>query len=180
MVTGKHIAQTAIDSGLLGTPYKELDCQAFVEVVLQKAGLKIPNYRGSNHMWRELVYNREPITNYNVIAGALVFTVKFDGGEKQRGYNDTMGNAVHVGISLGMGKVMHSTTGGVQYCSMNRFTDWALIKDVDYTLKDEGGENHESDEGQGSPQERLMGLVNTCRDNLDELEALIRDLYRGS
>lgn len=176
MVTGEHIAQTAIDSGLLGTPYKELDCQAFVEVVLQKAGLKIPNYRGSNHMWRELVYNREPITDLDVIPGALVFTVKFDGGEKLRGYHDTMGNAVHVGISLGNGKVMHSATGGVQYGSTSRFTDWALIKDVDY----EGGENHESDEGQGSPYEKLMGLVNACRDNLDELEALVRDLYRGS
>ena len=176
MVTGEHIAKTAVDSGLLGTPYKELDCQAFVEVVLQKAGLKIPNYRGSNHMWRELVYNREPITNYDVIPGALVFTVKFDGGEKLRGYNDTMGNAVHVGISLGNGKVMHSTTGGVQYGSTNRFTDWALIKDVNY----EGGENHESDEGQRSPYEKLMGLVNACRDNLDELEALIRDLYRSA
>lgn len=177
MVTGEHIAQTAIDSGLLGTPYKELDCQAFVEVVLQKAGMKIPNYRGSNHMWRELVYNREPITDLDVIPGALVFTVKFDGGEKLRGYNDTMGNAVHVGISLGKGKVMHSTTGGVQYGSTSRFTNWALIKDVNY---EEGGENHESDEGQGSPCDRLMGLVNACRDNLDELEALIRDLYRGS
>ena len=177
MVTGEHIAQTAIDSGLLGTPYKELDCQAFVEVVLQKAGMKIPNYRGSNHMWRELVYNREPITDLDVIPGALVFTVKFDGGEKLRGYNDTMGNAVHVGISLGKGKVMHSTTGGVQYGSTSRFTNWALIKDVNY---EEGGENHERDEGQGSSQERLMGLVNACRDNLDELEALIHDLYRGS
>ena len=41
MVTGNEIAYTAINSGLIGTPYKELDCQAFVEKVLMMAGMKM-------------------------------------------------------------------------------------------------------------------------------------------
>ena len=178
MITGQHIADTAINSGLLGTPYSKLDCQAFVEEVLKLAGLKIINYRGSNHMWRDLVYDREPITDYDVAAGTLVFKVKFDGGEKKRGYNDKMGNAVHVGISLGNGKVMHSTTGGVQYGKTNSFTDWGKIKDVDY--ENRGDKSEEGIEGTRSSREKLLGLVEACKDNLKELEAVINDLYRGT
>ena len=181
MITGEHIAEVAEHSGLIGTPYSELDCQAFVEVVLKKAGMKIINYRGSNHMWRELVYDRSLIVNENIPVGCLVFIVKFDGGEKKRGYHDTMGNATHVGIYLGGGRVIHSTTGGVQYGKLGRFTDYGLIKDVDY----EGGNNDdESNAGQGSTEdltkfrEALLQYVSVLRDNLDGLEELIHDLYR--
>lgn len=178
MTTGNEIAYTAINSGLIGTPYKELDCQAFVEKVLQLAGLKIPNYRGSNHMWRELVYDRTPIVNpKSPVPGSLVFKVKFDGGETKRGYHDKSGNAVHVGIALGDGKVLHSTTGGVQYGTTNTFTDWALIKDVDYTDEPAGGEIHGSDEGAGPTLAKvLLQYVQILRDTIDDLEARIHEL----
>ena len=180
MITGEQIAEVAEHSGLIGTPYSELDCQAFVEVVLQKAGLKIINYRGSNHMWRELVYDRHMIANADIPVGALVFIVRFDGGETKRGYHDSMGNATHVGIYLGSGRVIHSTTGGVQYGKLNRFTDYGLVKDVDY----EGGKHDESNKGQRSTEDTakfkdaLLQYVSVLRDNLDGLEELIRDLYR--
>lgn len=181
MITGEHIAEVAEHSGLIGTPYSEMDCQAFVEVVLKKAGMKIINYRGSNHMWRDLVYDRALIVNPDIPVGALVFIVRFDGGEKKRGYHDTMGNATHVGIYLGEGRVIHSTTGGVQYGKLSRFTDYGLIKDVDY----EGGKTDESDAGQGSTGEdgmkfkdALLQYISVLRDNLDGMEELIRDLYR--
>lgn len=180
MITGEQIAEVAEHSGLIGTPYSELDCQAFVEVVLKKAGLKIINYRGSNHMWRELVYDRKVIVNPDIPVGALVFIVRFDGGETKRGYHDSMGNATHVGIYLGEGRVIHSTTGGVQYGKLTRFTDYGLVKDVDY----EGGKHDESDEGQGPTEDTakfkdaLLQYVSVLRDNLDGLEELIHDLYR--
>lgn len=181
MITGEHIAEVAEHSGLIGTPYSEMDCQAFVEAVLKRAGMKIINYRGSNHMWRELVYDRSPIVNQDFPVGSLVFIVRHDGGEKKRGYHDNDGNATHVGIYLGGGRVIHSTTGGVQYGKLTRFTDWGLIKDVDY----EGGKTDESNEGQGSTgdeglkfKDALLQYVSVLRDNLDGLEELIHDLYR--
>lgn len=181
MITGAHIADVAEHCGLIGTPYRELDCQAFVEEVLKRAGLKIINYRGSNHMWRELVCERRWIVNNDIPIGALVFIVRFDGGEKKRGYNDAMGNATHVGIYLGNGQVIHSTTGGVQYGKLTRFTDFGLVKDVDY----EGGKQDESDEGQGPTEDTakfkdaLLQYVSVLRNNLDGLEELIHDLYRN-
>lgn len=120
-------------------PYKELDCQAFVEKVLHDCGVS-RNWRGSNHMWREALKWRgtytEALVRYGCIPrGALLFTVKSDGGEKKRGYNDKDGNACHVGIFTGEGYgAMHSTTGGVQQARGDdrRWTHVGLLKDVDY------------------------------------------------
>lgn len=184
MITGAHIADVAEHCGLIGTPYSELDCQAFVEEVLKRAGMKIINYRGSNHMWRELVYDRHLIVNTDIPVGALVFIVKFDGGEKKRGYNDSMGNATHVGIYLGDGQVIHSTTGGVQYGKLTRFTDYAIIKDVDYDNKGDG--NNESNAGQGSTDKlqelkrNIMPLINSIYSDLETLEEFINDIFRNS
>lgn len=174
MITGEHIAYTAQHSGLLGTPYKKLDCQALVEEVLKMSGLKIPNYRGSNHMWRELVYDRKPISDvYSVPAGSLAFIVKDDGGEKKRGYNDDMKNACHVAIVLYDGSVFESTTGGVQYGKLSRFTHYGLIKDVDY----EEGDDEYAGAGRSEVKETVLKLVSIVRDNLDGLEDYIREHF---
>ena len=133
-MTGKQIADAAITSGLIGTPYSKLDCQALVEEVLKRAKLPIINYRGSNHMWRELVYDRKPIADGVILPGMLAFIVRDDGGEKRRGYRDDMKNATHVAIALGDGTVFESTTGGVQISSIRRFTHVAKIIDVDYSM----------------------------------------------
>ena len=170
MITGAHIAETATNSGLIGTPYKKLDCQALVEEVLKRAGLKIPNYRGSNHMWRELVYDRMATAEAAPIPGTLAFIVRNDGGEVMRGYHDTMGNASHVAIVLDEKTVFESTIGGVQYGKMSRFNYWAKIKDVEYT---EGGLN---DEGAGPTyKETIKAYMNIIRDNLDEMERYINE-----
>ena len=182
MITGKHIAETAIESGLLGTPYSKLDCQAFVEEVLKKAGLKIINYRGSNHMWRSLVYDRKNLNKNDLLAapaGSLAFIVRDDGGEVRRGYHDDMGNATHVAIVLGDGRVMESTTGGVQYGNLSRFTDYGLIMDVDYDVK--GGTNNA---GEGSTLKDALEAIKSClviiKDNITRLEEFVDDLYRGA
>lgn len=170
MITGVHIAETATNSGLIGTPYKKLDCQALVEEVLKRAGLKIPNYRGSNHMWRDLVYDRTATAEKAPLPGTLAFIVKNDGGEVKRGYHDSMGNASHVAIVLDEKTVFESTTGGVQYGKMSRFNYWAKIKDVEYTT---GGAE---DAGAGpSFIETLKTYMNIIRDNLDEMERFINE-----
>lgn len=171
MITGQHIAETAINSGLIGTPYSKMDCQAFVEEVLKRAGLHIINYRGSNHMWRDLVYDRESTKGGKPVpAGALAFIVRFDGGEKKRGYHDDMGNATHVAIALGDGTVMESTSGGVQISSISRFTDYGLIHDVDYDHEDPQQSVSDSD----SKIAILRGCIASIREYLNEMEEYLK------
>ena len=178
MITGKHIAETAIHSGLIGTPYSKMDCQAFVEEILKRAGMRIPNYRGSNHMWRDLVYDRNPVKGTaDIPAGALAFIVKNDGGEVKRGYHDDMGNATHVAIVIDSERVMESTTGGVQYGKLARFSSFGLIKDVDYA---KGGISDAGERPSMSDEERIKTMIQILKDNLAELEDCVNDIYRGS
>lgn len=137
-VTGEAFAAAALNPELLGIPYDKLDCQAFVERVLSDCGIK-RNWRGSNHMWREALTWRGTVDECielwgEVPVGAWLFTVKNDGGEKKRGYNDNDGNAAHVGIYTGDGNARHSTTGGVQDCDFpaSRWTHVGLAEDIIY------------------------------------------------
>ena len=121
-------------------PYKQLDCQAFVERVLADCGIN-ENWRGSNHMWRTALSWKgtidEAIAKFgSVPVGAWLFTIKHDGGEVARGYHDDEGNAAHVGIFTAKGKgAMHSSTGGVQECAFpdpKRWTHCGLATVIDY------------------------------------------------
>lgn len=166
-ITGDIIANVAKSGNYIGIPYSKLDCQAFVERVLNDAGMKIINYRGSNHMWRSLVYDRELISEaIDFFPGMLVFTLKYDGGETKRGYHDDLGNAVHVGIYIGGDEVMHSTTGGVQFGKLSRFTHIAKIIDVEY--------------GEQSPENetktKLHSILYALRQLVVELEELINGI----
>ena len=127
-MTGKECIEKANINELIGIPYNKLDCQALIEKILILGGVQCKNFRGSNHMWREMVTNRRDKYT-NIIPGTILFTVKLDGGEKKRGYKDNYGNACHVGMYVGNnyeGNVIHSTTGGVQWddISSNRW-NWA-------------------------------------------------------
>lgn len=185
-VTGQAIAEKAITGGYVGIPYSKLDCQAFVERVLHDVGLPIINYRGSNHQWRELVYDRVRIDDArrenDLLPGMLVFTVKYDGGETKRGYHDDMGNAVHVGIYVGEDNVIHSTTGGVQWGKLSRFTHAAKIIDVDYQTDVELARY---DKPIANPETELTPVDNGVFDNLgrilaslESIEYLLQDIIK--
>ena len=132
-----EVVKQARNGGYLGTPYSRLDCQAFVEKVLKDLGSLSTNWSGSNHMFREAVTNLTRIDASNIdfiVPAAWVFKHRFDGGEAERGYDDGLGNAYHVGLYLGNGVVMHSTTGGVQTTDIsNGWTHYGLCKDIDYS-----------------------------------------------
>jgi hypothetical protein len=132
-----EVVTQARNGGYLGTPYSKLDCQAFVEKVLKDLGSLSTNWCGSNHMFREAVTNLTRIDASNIdfiVPAAWLFKHRFDGGEEERGYEDGLGNAYHVGLYLGNGVVMHSTTGGVQTTDIsNGWTHYGLCKDIDYS-----------------------------------------------
>lgn len=152
-------------------PYKQLDCQAFVERVLADCGI-YENWRGSNHMWREALDWKgtvdEAIKKWgSVPVGAWLFTVKNDGGEVKRGYHDDQGNAAHVGIYTAKGKgAMHSSTGGVQECAFpdpKRWTHVGLAKDIDYKSVPEA---------QYDVLDILNGMLKLCDDMIAKINIL--------
>lgn len=112
---------------LLNIPHSKCDCQAAVEKALKLIGVDV-NYRGSNHMWREMVYNRYTIDEFkaahdgSLIPGMICFTLKHDGSEKNRGYYDDMGAAVHVGIILDTEMCFQSASRGTEIISLNKTT----------------------------------------------------------
>ena len=151
-VDGKAYATQAMSERYTGVPYSKLDCQAFVEEVLKDCGVRKPdgsvyNWKGSNSMWRTALKWKGTIkqcmTEFGCIpAGAWVFIVKHDGGEKDRGYNDNEGNASHVGIycdgSYEQYEVRDSTKtskrDGVGYRPLEGFTHVGLPKMIEYLL----------------------------------------------
>lgn len=172
MITGEKLAEQAVNGGYIGIPYKKLDCQAFVEKVISDLGIRKPdgtvyNWRGSNAMYRNYYSWRGTIAEcqkeYGIIPqGALIYKMKHDGGEKEKGYTDGLGNFYHVGIYIGneYRVIMHSSTGGVQYANtLNCWTNISLLSFIDYT-----GKNADNN---------IKDLINKIRADLDKLEGLI-------
>ncbi|MBR4457604.1 MAG: SH3 domain-containing protein [Clostridia bacterium] len=102
----------------LGTPYSQMDCQAFVEKCLKDVGVN-KDWKGSNAMWRDMAWTGTPEEAKKAFggtpAGAFLFIVENDGGEIPRGYHDGQGNASHVGIctNTGQGAIHSSSSRGM-------------------------------------------------------------------
>ena len=115
MIDGNRLAVVGFEK--LGTPYRKMDCQAFVEWCLRQCGLK-KDLAGSNAWYREVMRNGWVGTPEacmkqfgKVPAGAFLFIHASDGGEERRGYRDGLGNASHIGIVTGKGEgAIHSSS----------------------------------------------------------------------
>ena len=111
MVSAQHFAEVAENPSYNKYSYSDMDCQKFVERVLYDSGCRKPDgqaydWKGSNSMWRSALSWRgtvaEAVEKFGTVPpGAWVFILKWDGGEKDRGYIDGEGNASHVGIYIG-------------------------------------------------------------------------------
>ena len=149
MITGKKLAEQARNEKYNKLKYTDADCQGFVEKVLYDAGCRKPdgqayNWKGSNSMWRNALSWKgtaeECIKQFgSVPLGAWTFILKFDGGEKDRGYNDNQGNACHVGIYVGNNETRDSTRNskgrdGVGYRPLSDWNRIGLCKYIDYNL----------------------------------------------
>lgn len=156
--TGKDMAEQAVTGNYVGQPYSKWDCQAFVEQVLKDLGVRKQdgtayNWRGSNSMWRNHITWKGTIEECKqkfgeIPLGAFLFLLKWDGGEKARGYNDGLGNASHVGLYVGTSPnpVMDSQpTGGVQYRKLSIFTHVGLMDMIDYYNEPEPAPRSELD-----------------------------------
>lgn len=115
MIDGNKLGAVGFEK--LGTLYREMDCQAFIEWCLRQCGLK-KDLAGSNAWYREVMKNGTVMTPEECVkqlgkvpAGAFLFIHAFDGGEEKRGYRDGLGNASHIGIVTGKGEgAIHSSS----------------------------------------------------------------------
>lgn len=179
MITGKKLAEQARNEKYNKLKYTDADCQGFVEKVLYDAGCRKPdgqayNWKGSNSMWRNALSWKgtaeECIKQFgSVPLGAWTFILKFDGGEKDRGYNDNQGNACHVGIYVGNNETRDSTRNskgrdGVGYRPLSDWNRIGLCKYIDYNLP-------YSDNN----IDRCKEIINYFRSLLDELERMITE-----
>lgn len=117
-VLGRDVAQQARSGNYIGIPYERLDCQAFLERVLEDLQVRKPdgskyNWKGSNSMFRHYISWRGTIDECEkqfgtVPEGAFLFRVVDDDGEIPLGYSDGLGNARHVGMYVGDDLAMDS------------------------------------------------------------------------
>ena len=149
MITGEEYALQAMSEKYNNVPYSKMDCQAFVEAVLKDCGIRKPdgsiyNWKGSNSMWRNALSWKGTIeecreTFGQIPLGAWAFILRNDGGEVDKGYNDSQGNASHVGIYVrNTGEEVRDSTksntrNGVGYRSLKGFTHIGLPKMLSFT-----------------------------------------------
>lgn len=105
MVDGNELGNVGFQK--LGTPYSEMDCQAFVEWCLQQCGMN-KDLAGSNAWYREVMKNgaimspEECVKELGCVpAGAFLFIHAYDGGEPSKYHGDGLGDASHIGICTG-------------------------------------------------------------------------------
>ena len=158
---------------LLGTPYRSMDCQAFIERCLKDCGWKI-DLAGSNAWYRRMQWRGTPEECRQVFGhippGAFLFILKEDGKEPEKYRADGLGNAEHIGLKTGKSPgAIHSSASKGKVCE-STFRDksirggWnrvGLIPEVSYgKAVDEKLE--------GSLQENLSSA--NCGPNPDDKE----------
>lgn len=178
MITGKKFAEQARSAKYDNIKYSQADCQGFVEKVLYDSGCRKPdgsayNWKGSNSMWRNALSwkgtEEECIKKFGCVPlGAWVFIVKNDGGEKEKGYHDSEGNAVHVGIYVGNDETRDSTRtskrDGVGYRPLKDWNRVGLCKYLDYSVNNKDNK-----------VERSKEIIDYFRALLDELERMLNE-----
>lgn len=178
MITNVVFTEQAKSSKYDKLTYSDCDCQAFVEKVLYDSGVRKPNggaynWKGSNDMWRNALDWRgsveDCISIYGKVPdGAWVFILKYDGGEKDRGYNDGEGNAKHVAIYVGNDQVRDSTRStkpkrdGVGYRPLSDFNMVGICKYLDY-------ESNNKD----NTHDKIISIINSIRAELDRIERMV-------
>ena len=119
MVDGNKLGDVGFQ--YLGTPYSQMDCQAFVEKCLSDCGLK-KDLAGSNTWYREVMKHGRILTPEECVKelgcvpkGAFLFIHAYDGGEPAKFKGDGLGNASHIGLCTmprGEGAIHSSASRG--------------------------------------------------------------------
>ena len=137
-ITGIQAAEQAEKSVERVPPiqYDDEDCQGFVEQTIIRAGGEIPNYAGSNDMYRNACSEIIPLPIARLQSGMVLFIVSHDGKEPDKYKPDGKGNASHIGWYTGIRyEVVHSASsvGHVAPSTLrNGWTHAGYLKAIQY------------------------------------------------
>lgn len=181
MIDARKLAENAMLPKWDKYKYNQLDCQAFVEAVLQDIGIRKPdgtvyNWRGSNSMYRNFYQWRGSISDAvkkfgSVPVGAFAY-IRKDTGAEEVGYTDGLGNFNHVGIYCGNNIVRDSTRStktnrdGVGSRPLSDFNYVSLFAGLDYS-------------GNGSYNDRVTELfhsIETIQNELKRMGVILNDI----
>lgn len=119
VINGEQLGNVGFEK--LGTPYSEMDCQAFVEWCFRKCGYS-KDLAGSNAWYRYIMQNGAVMTPEDCVRqlgtvpkGAILFILEQNGKEPEKYKADGIGNASHMGIctgSRGKGAIASSKSRG--------------------------------------------------------------------
>lgn len=138
--TGKQVAALARSEALAGTiRYEEMDCQSFVEHVVNACGGSM-DYRGSNDMFRNACTWTGTVSQAlragKLVPGALLFIREEDGAPAA--YDDGLGNFSHVGVYCGYEDCETADSGksrggvGIRAMTDHVWTHAGLAKAIEY------------------------------------------------
>lgn len=112
---GAAVAAQAVAAAREGIAYAQMDCQAFVEAMVARAGGRMA-YAGSNDMARNGMRWLCPLSEARAAGrlkpGAALFIHAADGGEPERYRADGLGNFSHVGLYAGEGALTDADKQG--------------------------------------------------------------------
>lgn len=143
MITGKQAAVQAELSVTSNPPilYSDEDCQRFIKNTIKRAGGDIPEYAGSNDMYRNACSEVLPLAIARLQPGMVLFIVEHDGNEPAQYKADGKGNASHIGwYTGGMYKVVHSSASRGMVVSStlkNGWTHAGYLKALQYNGAEE-------------------------------------------
>lgn len=155
MVKAKDVAEAGFK--YIGTPYSQMDCQAFVEKCLSDCGIK-KDLPGSNAWYRECKDNgwvgspEECVKRFGFVpVGAFIFILKHDGNEPEKYKPDGIGNASHIGIVTHVGEGALNSSSSKGCVCESKFKDktiknggWnqvGLWNKLDYETEEEPAED---------------------------------------
>lgn len=166
MVDGNKLGEVGFR--YIGTPYSEMDCQAFIERCLKDCGDKT-NLSGSNAWYREVMKNGWVGTPEECVRmqgkvpkGAFIFILKEVSDSTPAKYRDDgIGDAIHIGIVTDKDKgAIHSSKSKGEVCQSEfhgktiKNGGWnrvGLWDKVDYGLEPIADDSHIPSENDGFP-----------------------------